>query len=75
MNDFCSDLGQKKVIKKEKVKLIHDEKLTKDLQFKKMNRDEIRSIQLYFQHYLNQKDIILSYLRANKKEIISEFLD
>lgn len=69
---FYKMFTSKKKFPKKYVFLIHNE-LRKDLKLDRINRDECRSIDLYFLHFAKYRKDILLYLEKNKVSIIEKF--
>lgn len=64
----------KKKISKQHVKKIHDI-LQNHFCFRRMNREEYRSINLYFKDYAFHREPIINFLIKNKKYIIEQIPD
>lgn len=62
----------KKKFPKKYVVLIHNE-IRRDLNLERINRDECRSIDLYFLHYAKHKKEILLHIQKNRVSLIQKF--
>lgn len=61
---FYQMFTSRKKFQKKFVVMIHNEICT-NLELRRVNREEARSINLYFSHFLNHKDKILFYINKN----------
>lgn len=71
--DYIRPLTEKKVLSKNIVIRIHNDLLVKEFGFNRVSRDEYRCIGLYYEHYRQYKDQILSFLEKNKELIRNKY--
>ena len=65
---FYQIFTSRKKFQKKFVVMIHNE-ICSNLELRKVNRDEARSINLYFEHFASHKDEILLYIKKNLNSI------
>lgn len=68
---FYQIFTSRKRFPKKYVALIHNS-VCHDLNLRRINRDEIRSIFLYFDNFANSAEKILIFIKNNKEEIIKK---